>query len=212
MGPRLLIVVWIREARCCFSPLEAFDGSGAFYRDRRQLYDATSREIFHQVMDYSMPRSAWASISLDPTNNDLTHLKSWLWGCQTRSHDLGFESRFGARVPGQHLLGSQSWWSWFFFSVLLLLPFLASKAFKVWPMPWMRRHGEFGCGLPTIMQLIKNEKFQAKTRINHPNLFVYRLMSLMNPVMTGYQVAWPLLSTGLGRTWRNDVTMTKRSH
>ena len=47
----------------------------------------------------------------------------------------------------------------------------------------------------------QNEKFQAENKgLTRLNLFVYRLISLMNPVMTVVSSGLTLLSTGLGRT------------
>ena len=183
------------------------------FKSRCQLYDATSRRDFPSSdgLLWCRDQEILVPSLLTRTTNDLTQLQIMIvMGMQVVTRGPIMAIWALTKIWGKkQCLDNVCWdcgldgldFSLFWF----LLPFRASKRFKVWPMLWMRRHGRFDWGASgSRLQCRSLSKWEIpgwKQGLNRLNLFVYRLMSLMNPVMTVVSSGLTLLSTGLGRTW-----------
>ena len=162
-------------------------------------------EIFHQVMDYSDAEIKKFSVPslLTRTTNDLTQLQIMIvMGMQVVTR--GPIMAVGVAVLMVLLL----------LSVLVLIAFPRQQKVQGLTDALNATTRESLTGVRVVRaynaEAYQNEKFQAENKgLTRLNLFVYRLMSLMNPVMTVVSSGLTLAIYWIGAHLINDIAMPK---
>ena len=191
------------------------------FKSRCQLYDATSRRFFHQVMDCSDAEIKKFSVPslLTRTTNDLTQLQ--IQDCHgmqvvTRGPIMAIWAR--PRFGEEQCLDNVCWDCGLdgLDSSLCSGSYCLSAPTKVQGLTdaLNATTRESLTGVRVVRaynaEAYQNEKFQAENKgLTRLNLFVYRLMSLMNPVATVVSSGLTLTIYWIGAHLINDIAMPK---
>ena len=177
-------------------------------------------EIFHQVMDYSDAEIKKFSVPslLTRTTNDLTQLQIMIvMGMQVVTRGPIMAIWALTKIWGK----SSAWTTSVGIAVLMVLILLSVLVLIAFPRQ-QKVQGltddlnattrESLTGVRVVRaynaEAYQNEKFQAENKsLTRLNLFVYRLMSLMNPVMTVVSSGLTLAIYWIGAHLINDITM-----
>jgi len=179
-------------------------------------------EIFHQVMDYSNAEIKKFSVPslLTRTTNDLTQLQIMIvMGMQVVTRGPIMAIWALTKIWGK----SDAWTTSVGIAVLMVLILLSVLVLIAFPRQ-QKVQGltdalnattrESLTGVRVVRaynaEAYQNEKFQAENKgLTRLNLFVYRLMSLMNPVMTVVSSGLTLAIYWIGAHLINDIAMPK---
>ena len=179
-------------------------------------------EIFHQVMDYSDAEIKKFSVPslLTRTTNDLTQLQIMIvMGMQVVTRGPIMAIWALTKIWGK----SSAWTTSVGIAVLMVLILLSVLVLIAFPRQ-QKVQGltdalnattrESLTGVRVVRaynaEAYQNEKFQAENKgLTRLNLFVYRLMSLMNPVMTVVSSGLTLAIYWIGAHLINDIAMPK---